>query len=114
RRGGRHRAGLADARRRSALVALNENLDALWRVAERRDRIGVPSGVDDAALAMKELLLQGPRRGLLDTAFDLIAHALGVQGLARVDDAPYLHEAHGTRERDLDLRDLRYVRPVID
>ncbi len=34
--------------------------------------------------------------------------------LPRIDDAPDLHQTHRPRERDLDLRDLGHVGPVVD
>jgi len=45
---------------------------------------------------VEELLLQRPRRGLLDAAFDLITHTLGIQRLPWIDDAPDLDEADRT------------------
>src|SRR5207247_2586962 len=53
-------------------------------------------------------------RRLLDAAFDLIAHALGIERLARIDDAPHFHQAYQSGKRDLYFGDLRHVGVVVD
>src|SRR5437867_1528998 len=111
---GRHGARLADAGRRRGRVAGDVDVDRFRRVAEGRDRIRVPAARDDATVAVLDLLQQGPRRGLLDAALDLVAHAVGVEREARVDGGPHVDQTHLARRRDLDLHDLRDVGPVVD
>src|SRR5439155_26821772 len=89
-------------------------VDRFGRVAERRDGICVPTYIHHSAIAMQELLLERPRGRLLDPALDLVAHALGIHRLSRIDDAPHLDQPNRSGERHLYLRDLGHVRVVVD
>src|SRR5438093_3482179 len=110
----RHGAGLADTGRRLRLVAHHVDVDLFGRVAEGRDRVRVPAGRRDAAVPLTELLDQGPARGLLDAALDLVAHAVGIHDETRVDRAPEAREAWRPVRGDDDLGDLRAVGPMVD
>src|SRR5439155_24961423 len=96
RRGDAHGARLTHPGRWLRRVADDVDLDRLGRVAECRDRIGVPSAIRDTAVAVMDLLKERPRRRLLDAALRLIADTIGIQGRAGINGRPDLHQPGST------------------
>ncbi len=61
------------------------DLDAFRRCRKPQDGIAAPIPAGDVALVEPNLLIQGPARGLGDGALDLVADAVGVDGLPTID-----------------------------
>src|SRR5262245_14239176 len=60
------------------------NLDALRQIGKAQDRVSAPISAGDGGLIKADRLAQGPARRLYDTAFDLVAHTVGIDDLAAV------------------------------
>src|SRR5207248_7789442 len=68
------------------------SVDTLRNACEAHDRIAAPVAAGDAHVVERYRLVQGPAQRLHDAALDLIADAVGIDGVAAVDYGDNAHD----------------------
>src|SRR5207248_10432705 len=96
--------GLAGSEKRRTYALDHMHVDASRNVGKARDRIATPIGARDRRVVERYGFVERPARGLYDTAFDLIANTVGIDGLAAIDRGDCAQDFYASRFAfDLDV-----------